>query len=522
MSICVKFSTGASGSAGGRAMYDTKERATMGEKERVWTRNVPDYVDKRDPEISYKELRANLAEYARQMDEDELERSHEGKGETRSYYRAIYSFHENTSDEKAIEMVNEHQGENFEKCSIINSLHRNAGHVHVHSIIFARQIDGKKLQLGWKSYREIDESWARIYGREFGEHLAREHLEKKEERRAHRVSAREAKLNGEKPPPRPRRVTHERNQVEERKQISLREYGAIPHDQTRVGRDQRSVAVADRRAERAVAQQQQRERGFGIGGRTQSSRGRERALTRETSGIGDGAREAARVVEDLRAAPDERILADAGSPPKRRRLKADRTQQAEPEGRGVSPGARAGAGQTQGERQRDIGGARRDIESQYESRELGETVPTSLQGQAEGREGARQGISGIEHGQIGEGATGMLPPADFTRATENAGRTATPLLIRDFGLGEPTSGLPPRGNHSIGVDSVHSLANLEPVCRIDSAIADAVRPLSEQKEKELAESISPTSISVQSVPELTREPEIVHEVEKVVDFVMEL
>src|SRR5947209_129992 len=241
MSVCVKFSVGAAGSAGGRAQYDTKERATLAEKERIFTRNVPDHVEKKDEDRSYKELRSNLVEYARQMDEDEIERSHEGKGETRTYYRAIYSFHENVSDEKAMSMVNEHQQENFAKNPIINSLHRNADHVHVHSIIFARQTDDKKLQLGWKSYREVDDSWARIYGREFGEHLAREHLEKKEERLAHRIEAREAKLRGEKPPPRPQRVSHERNQLEERKQIALREHGVILHDKPGIGRDQRST-----------------------------------------------------------------------------------------------------------------------------------------------------------------------------------------------------------------------------------------------------------------------------------------
>lgn len=243
--VCLKFTVGTPGTAATRTLYDTKLRATGGEHARVWTENIPEYVDPPELDISYTERRANLVEYARQCEEDELMRGHEGSGMTRTYYRAIFCFHKEVSDEKAIEMISKHLEENFPLSPSIGALHRNAKHMHGHVIIFARQIDDHKLQLGWKTFRSLDESWAKDYGREFGEHFEIEHLRKKEERRLHRSVARAATERGEAPPPRPERVAAERNQVKEKIEMEKRERGIYTNDTTGTRRDQRSIASAN-------------------------------------------------------------------------------------------------------------------------------------------------------------------------------------------------------------------------------------------------------------------------------------
>jgi hypothetical protein len=244
------MAVGSPGSAGGRAFYDTRLIATRGEHERVWTQNVPEYADRQGEEVSYKERREDLTEFIRQREEDELLKSdgskEKGEKKDRTYYRLTYSFHEDTSDEKIKAMVSEHQREVFPTGVILNGLHRNTEHPHVHSIVAARGIDGKKIHFGWREYRTADEKWARIYGREFGERFEREHLEKKEERREHRRSARAAKARGEEPTPRPERVSHRRNQLEEKIRIAGREQGVIARvDESRItGRGGRAAARA--------------------------------------------------------------------------------------------------------------------------------------------------------------------------------------------------------------------------------------------------------------------------------------
>lgn len=270
--VCLKVAVGASGGGGGRVLYDTRQIATRGEHERVWTQNVPEYVDRGD-EVSFKERRADLAEFVRQLEEDELSKSKdpsdEKKGKDRTFYRLIYAFHEDPGDEKIKEMVSEHQREALPQAYIINAIHRNSGHVHVHSVVAARQKDGTKLHLDWREYRTLDEKWAKIYGREFGERFEREHLEKKRERLEHRRAARAAIGRGERPPPRPERVTHQRNQLEEKIQIVQRERSITRADERgTTGRERRAAA----RTGADEGRSRDRVRGAARGGRGPESR----------------------------------------------------------------------------------------------------------------------------------------------------------------------------------------------------------------------------------------------------------
>lgn len=247
----VTIKVGRAGTAGDHARYITRERATEGKQERVWTRNVPEYAahpDHDEREMSYKERTADLREYARQLEEDELERPQRGGGEKRTHYRAIYSFDRDVTDEKAREMVDAHLAENFPKARAIAAIHRDTDNAHVHVNIAARGTDDKKLHFDQRTHRRLDERWARIYGQEFGRELEREHLEKKQEWRAWMRDARAARARGEEPPPRPQRAARERNQVQERRQMHAKQYGLNHANQTGIRDDQRRATNGEQPA----------------------------------------------------------------------------------------------------------------------------------------------------------------------------------------------------------------------------------------------------------------------------------
>ncbi len=247
----VTIKVGRAGTAAANVRYLTRERATESKQERVWTRNVPEYADHPDHAeqgISYKERTGDLREYARQLEEDELEKPQRGSGKKRTHYRAIYSFDREVTDEKAREMVDAHLQENFPKARAIAAIHRDTDNAHVHVQIAARQPDDKKLHFNDHTHRRLDDRWARIYGREFGKEVEREHLAKKELWREWMREAREAKLEGRPIPPRPKRVAHERNQVEEKRRMHAKQYGLDHADQTGTRDNQRRASNGEQRA----------------------------------------------------------------------------------------------------------------------------------------------------------------------------------------------------------------------------------------------------------------------------------
>ena len=247
----VTIKVGRSGTAGDHARYITRERATEGKQERVWTRNVPDYAahpDHDEQGVSYKERTADLREYARQLEEDELERPQRGAGEKRTHYRAIYSFDREVTDEKARELVDKHLEENFPQARAIAAIHRDTDNAHVHVNIAARGTDDKKLHFNKQTHRRLDERWARIYGDEFGRELERDHLEKKQQWRDWMREARQARERGAEPPPRPQRVARERNQVQERREMHAKQYGLNHANETRARSDQRRATNGEQPA----------------------------------------------------------------------------------------------------------------------------------------------------------------------------------------------------------------------------------------------------------------------------------
>jgi hypothetical protein len=228
--------------AAANARYITRERATGCQQDRVWTQNVPEYAahpDHLERGISYRERVADLREYVRQLEEDELERPQPGSGEKRTHYRAIYSFDREVTDEKAREMVSRHLEECFAQARFIAAIHRDTDNAHVQVHIIARQIDDKKIHLDRQTHERLDERWARIYGDEFGREIEQVHLEKKEEWREWKRSAWQAKERGDEIPARPKRTARLCNQVEERRRMQAAQYGLNYADETRIRSDQR-------------------------------------------------------------------------------------------------------------------------------------------------------------------------------------------------------------------------------------------------------------------------------------------
>jgi len=254
----ITIKVGRSGAAAAHVGYLTRERATEGKQERVWTRNVPEYAahpDHAEQGMTYRERTADLREYARQLEEDEQEKPQHRRGEQRTHYRAIYSFDREVTDEKARELVNEHLEENFPQARAIAAIHRDTDNAHVHVQIAARQIDDRKVHLNHRMHRRLDERWARIYGKEFGREIEKEHLAKKQQWRDWMREAREARERGEAPPPRPKRVARERNQVKERREMHAKQYGLSHANQTGTRDDQRRAISGEQpataRADRA-------------------------------------------------------------------------------------------------------------------------------------------------------------------------------------------------------------------------------------------------------------------------------
>ncbi|MGH9763840.1 MAG: relaxase/mobilization nuclease domain-containing protein, partial [Blastocatellia bacterium] len=54
---------------------------------------------------------------------------------------------------------------NFPNSRALIAVHQNTDHTHAHINIQARNLDGRKIDLDARTYRNLDVDWARIYGR---------------------------------------------------------------------------------------------------------------------------------------------------------------------------------------------------------------------------------------------------------------------------------------------------------------------------------------------------------------------
>jgi hypothetical protein len=228
-----KFSVGRVGTSGANIKYITREKAAG---DRISTRNLPEYAQEGE---SRKEQVNNLYEYARQREEDELS---QGKSKNRTHYRAIYSFDREVTDEQAQRIIDEHLDRTFPNTRTISTIHRDTDNVHAHTWIDARATDGKKINLDNKTYKSLDERWAEIYSREFGEReLYDEHLLKKQKMQDWKREAYNAHRQGKDAPAKPPREADYRNQITERRAMEAKQYGGNYDESTARGNQRPAI-----------------------------------------------------------------------------------------------------------------------------------------------------------------------------------------------------------------------------------------------------------------------------------------
>lgn len=163
---------GASRDGGKDARYITRPDKTEERREAIHLHNIPGYAKAGE---TYREMRANLIDYAAQREEDEKRR---GGPESRTHYKTILSFEDRISTEKAVAMGREYVERNFPQARAIIACHHDTEHKHLHLYIAARQLDGRKIHLGAAEWANLQRAWVEIYAREFGADKARDHWEK--------------------------------------------------------------------------------------------------------------------------------------------------------------------------------------------------------------------------------------------------------------------------------------------------------------------------------------------------------
>jgi hypothetical protein len=175
MSVFIKFSVPKNGkTSAANVRYITRETATKANDRNIYFHNLENLRGQ-----DYRETRTNFISYAEARLDEEATKTQRGAGNPRTHYRVILSFDRNDSTSTAQELSQKWLKENFADCRAASVIHRDTQHLHAHVWVEARKLDDKKLNLNNKKYRQLDESWAKIYAEKYGEHYLTDHLQKK-------------------------------------------------------------------------------------------------------------------------------------------------------------------------------------------------------------------------------------------------------------------------------------------------------------------------------------------------------
>ena len=218
--------------AANEASVRDREQGTL-----LW--NLP---ERHGPQRSYAEMTHILAEFAK-ADAAWERAHHHSRGRARTHYCALLSFEAEKGNAVANGLVAQWLARVLPKARAASFLHRNTGHFHAHVWIAARQTDGKKINLDARAYRQLDETWNRLYCHAF-DRLEQEHLAKKWQTEGYkhlRQQGRDVVL--------PERVSHgwkpEMFTQKERERLGAGQY---ERDESGVGSHQRGIANNDSRA----------------------------------------------------------------------------------------------------------------------------------------------------------------------------------------------------------------------------------------------------------------------------------
>ena len=165
--------SGARGASVKHLRYIARPQAVRDEREGVWLKEFPAALI----EAPYATMMSHLTAWADWLEQENII-GHKGRGEVRTHYRAILSFEEPVTTMQAKSMLALWMDEAFPKAQAAAFVHRNTAHLHVHVWIAARQIDGRKINLSARAFRQLDERWNRIYAQVMNRDM-REHLLKK-------------------------------------------------------------------------------------------------------------------------------------------------------------------------------------------------------------------------------------------------------------------------------------------------------------------------------------------------------
>lgn len=100
---------------------------------------------------------------------------------SRSHYVIKISFEAKVDTNFAINLAKEYLIAQFPNSRFTAAVHQNTHNTHIHVLLLATDIYGKKLSFSFKQFRNLDLGWAKIYARHFGIEKLQQHLDKKQQ-----------------------------------------------------------------------------------------------------------------------------------------------------------------------------------------------------------------------------------------------------------------------------------------------------------------------------------------------------
>ena len=234
-----RFTVGSSkpGTSAKHLRYIANPQAVKEGREGVWLKEFPSLL----LEAPYPLLVNALCAWASWNERSEII-GHKSKANVRTHYRAKLSFERSVSTAQAKAMLTLWMEEAFPRAQGVAFLHRNTQHAHLHVWRAARQTDGKKINLSARAFRQLDETWNRIYCKAMHRD-EQEHLLKKGETERFKQLKREGRGQDLE---KPERVGHrwkaEGFNERERERLGAKERGQDDRDEKGVGGNQRGLA----------------------------------------------------------------------------------------------------------------------------------------------------------------------------------------------------------------------------------------------------------------------------------------
>lgn len=99
----------------------------------------------------------------------------------RSHYRIKISFEDKIDTNLALTLAKEYMVKHFPDARFVAACHQNTDNTHIHVLLLATDIHGKKLHFSNSIYKKLDLGWAKIYAKQFGLDKLHQHLDKKQQ-----------------------------------------------------------------------------------------------------------------------------------------------------------------------------------------------------------------------------------------------------------------------------------------------------------------------------------------------------